>query len=108
MDSGAVVRGVPGHNLVFTEQPVQRWPAVDFPVVVRAKTALDDAETRQHGIGARYGVGAALLEPAVGAGADTRQDDTLLVGFAEDDIQAPFAPEREHALGVAAADGDDV
>src|SRR5438105_13485634 len=67
---------------------------------MRRTTAAQEANTWQYRVRAGNGISQSLLEPADGARADATQNDAPLVGLAQNLDQPPFAPEREHTLGV--------
>jgi len=94
-------RSVADHAL---EGRASEW----FTVVARAVAVGQEAETVdwRHAAGNR--IGGALFEPADRSGAWAAENDARVPRFAQDDVDAPFAPHSKHAAGIAAADVDNV
>src|ERR1700692_191658 len=75
---------------------------------MRAAAAGKKAETIHRRQVAGDRIGDSRLEPADRPRTRATQEDATLVRLAQDDVEAPVAPDGEHAPRVAAADVDDV
>src|SRR5580692_11073936 len=104
MHGGPVIGGIASLDTAARYKLMQRRTPIDFPVIVRTKTSPNDARAVHYAQLPGNRVGTTLFEPAIGTRADTRQNDTFIIGIAQHTIYTPFPPERQHTSGISAPD----